>query len=263
MDADTIAGCRAKADRAEASVEELASDWKAWVATNPYPSRIDVEPDRSEHRLYYDFSTPIPLRFPVRVGEIAHDLRSALDHLVWREAVELIGYKAADKKGSRLAFPILRSRVAFRKSEVKGWVNPDAWTIIERYQPYDRGKPKRSKDLSLLHWINRVDKHRLLHGGTVHLGHFNPVTLVSFDPSARLIEAPVWGNVLGRPLKRETKIAWFRFDPQGSDPDMRVEGTPKMNVSFGDTPGYLRRAEISETIRETRRVIDDFARLMS
>jgi hypothetical protein len=262
VDADTIAGCVAKVDRAEAAIEELAGEWSAWVHTNPYPSRIDIDSDLGEHRLVFDFSPLLPKRFPVRIGEIAHDLRSALDHLVWREAVELLGHTPTDREAREIAFPIWRTRVRFKESKVQGYVSPDAWAIIERYQPYDRGKPERSKALGLLHWINRIDKHRLLHGGYAYLGHFNPLLLVDFNPSARLIEAPVWGNILGRPLRRETKIAWLRFDPDGPDPDVRVKRTPPLNVSYGAAPSHLGRVGISETAEKVRKVVDDFAGLV-
>ncbi|MDQ6909732.1 MAG: hypothetical protein M3Z84_02950 [Actinomycetota bacterium] len=262
MDATTVAGCRAKADPAEASVQELAGEWTAWLNTNPYPSRIDIDPDLGEHRIVFDFSTPLPLHFPVRVGEIAHDLRSALDHLVWREAFEILGHEPTGKQAREIAFPIWRTRAGFKESKVKRYVSPDAWTIIERYQPYDRGKPKRSKALGLLHWINRIDKHRLLHGGYAFLGYFNPLQLVDFNREASLIEAPVWGNILGRPLKRETKIAWLRFDPNGPEPTVRVKRTPALSVSYGDAPGYLGRVEIGETVRKVGEIVNDFAYLL-
>ncbi len=262
MDAATIQGCRAKVARAEAAIEEMASEWTTWLATDPYPSRVDIDHDLGEHRLYFDFSTPIPRAFPVKIGEIAHHLRSALDHLVWREAVEVLNHEPSEKDARLIAFPICRSRVRFKESKVKRYVSPDAWTIIERYQPYDRGKPKRSKALGLLHWINRIDKHRLLHGGTIHIGRFNPLWLVSYNRDARLIESPIWGNVLGRPLMRETKIAWLRFDPDGPDPDVRVHRAPAVNVSYGDAPDYLGRVEISETVREVRRIVNAFAALV-
>lgn len=261
MDAATITGCRAKVDRAETSIKELADDWTAWIATNPYPSRIDVDRDLGEYRLNFDFSTPLPPSLPVRVGEIAHNLRSALDHLIWCEAVEVLRREPTDEEARKIAFPIWRTRIDFKKSQVQRYVSPDAWTIIERYQPYDRGKPKRSKALGLLHWINRIDKHRLLHGGTVSLGFFNPLSLIAFDPRALLIEAPLRNDILGRPLKRETELACYRF-ALGTDPNVRVQRTPTLSVSFGDSPGYLRRIEISETARQVGRVVDDFAKLL-
>ena len=262
MDQATIAGCRAKIDRAEAAFEEMASEWRAWVDTNPYTPRIDEDCDTGEYRLFYDFSVPTPPRFPVRIGEIAHHLRSALDHLVWREAIELLGREPTEQEAREITFPICRTRVEFKKSKVQRYVSPDAWTIIERHQPYDRGKPKRSKSLGLLHWINRVDKHRLLHGSSVSLARFLPLRLIAFDPDARLLAQFLNENTIGRPLKRETEVARYKFATDGPQPNMRVQRTPTLSVSYGDTPRYLRRSEVTETIREIRRIANDFARLL-
>lgn len=235
--------------------------WRGWLHTNPYPAWIDEDRHTGRYRLFYDFAVPLPPEFPVRVGEIAHDLRSALDHLVWREAVERLGHEPTDDEAREIAFPLCRSRVKFKKSKVRGYVSPDAWAIIERYQPYDRGKPKRSKALALVHWINRIDKHRLLHGSTVYLQFFNPLRLIDFDPLARLIAAPIQ-HPIGTRLKGKTEVACFTFDSADLEPNVSVKGTPPLTVSYGKSPRYLRRVEITETIIEVRRAVDDFADLL-
>jgi hypothetical protein len=63
----------------------------AFLESNPYPNWVDDRTEPGWHCIYFDFSPPPPPRFAVIVGEIAHDLRSALDHLAWREAVESVG----------------------------------------------------------------------------------------------------------------------------------------------------------------------------
>jgi hypothetical protein len=262
VDAATIAGCHAKIERAEASIEELAMEFSTWLNSNPYPSRIDEDRDAGDYRLIFDFSTPLLPRFPVRVGEIAHDLRSALDHLVWREAVELLGREPTEKQAKGITFPICRTRVELAKARVKPLVGPNAWAVIERAQPYDRGKPKRSRALGLLHWINRVDKHRLLHGGTVYPVWFNPLHLIEWNPAARLVQAPQAPGVVGHRAKGETEVARYTFDPAFPDPNVRVRRTPALSVSYGDSPRYLRRVDMTETVAEVRKVIGDFARLM-
>ena len=267
MNRPTIEGCRAKADRAEAAIEEMGTEWRAWVDSNPYPSRIAADTNTGQYCVYFDFSgATIPLEFPVRVGEIAHDLRSALDHLVWREAVELLGHRPTKKEGAlSLQFPIFRSRkkfVAYRQSKGNGFVGPDAWTIIERYQPYDRGKPKRSKGLELLAWINNMDKHRFIHGSSVWLGFFNPLRMIDFNPEARLVAAPLKPDVQSRPLKRDTEVACFQFDPNGPEPNVIVNRTPPLNISLGKAPRYIRSMSLEATLAEIRKVIDDFATLI-
>ena len=266
MDASTIAGCRAKVDRAEAAIDEGAREWTSWLDTNPYPTTVEVDRTAGEHSLYFDFSaTEVPLSFSARVGEIAHGLRSALDHLIWREAVELCGYKTADENRGKLYFPLLDSRTAFKYSKVKGFVSKDAWAVIERYQPYTRGKPKRSRVLALLHEIDRIDKHRSLHVGVALLPRFiQPWSLIEWDEQAIATAPPLIGipGPKGKRLKRKTEIARYFFDPAGPDPKVRMKKTPPLNVSFGDIPRKLGGAGISETVREVREVIGDFAALM-
>ena len=115
-----------------------------------------------------------------------------------------------------------------------------------------------------VHWINRVDKHRLLHGSTVYPVWFKPLDLIAFDPRAFLIEATHAPGVLGRMGKGETEVARYRFDLVAAfpDPNVRVKATPPLTVSYGDSPRYLRRVDITETVAEVRRVVNDFAALV-
>ena len=262
MDEATLAGRYAKVDRADEAIASMAAEWIAWRQSNPYPTRVEADHGTGEHRVFYDFSVPVPSRFPVLLGEIAHDLRSALDHLVWREAVDKVGLKNAEKKAGSITFPICRTRVEFKRSKVKSFVSADAWRIIERYQPYDRGKPPRPKTLGMLHWITRVDKHRLLHGSGVFLAFYNPAELISWNAHARLVAAPIPNAALNRPLRRETLVASYQFDPARPEPDVSVIATPSLSIGYGDTPAHLRRVEISTTATKVREIIRDFEQLV-
>jgi hypothetical protein len=76
MNAATIAGCRARVDRAEATIEQMETEWRTWVGSEPYPSRIEEDRQAGRYCLYIDFgATATPLKFPVMLGEIAHNLR--------------------------------------------------------------------------------------------------------------------------------------------------------------------------------------------
>lgn len=236
-------------------------EFREWLETNPYPSRIDVDRKTGRYRVFYDFTVPLPPRFPVRVGEIAHDLRSALDHLVWREAIELLRREPTEKEAWAIKFPLERTRVRFRKSEVKRYVSPDAWAVIERHQPYDRGKPKRTKALALVHWINRIDKHRLLHGNRVYVAWFKPIDLMDFG-DRWLIEAVHVPGVVGSEGERDTEVARYRFEPHLGESEVRVKAAPLLSVSYGNSPRYLRRLDIIETVVEVRRVVNYFAALI-
>lgn len=118
------------------------------------------------------------------VGDALHNLRSALDVLAFSLArsythplpkdlatnSEFPIFGDEDGQGSsgvgRARFhettkhgdPTRRSGLA----KIRGW-HPDAQTIVERFQPYHRGHDFRADALWVLHELDRINKHRLLH----------------------------------------------------------------------------------------------------
>jgi hypothetical protein len=172
--------------------------------------------------------------FSVVAGEIAFHLRSALDYLAWQEATEHIGEACAKRWAHEISFPIKRTPEAFRDSPVLSHVREDTAALMERHQPYQGGDDSREKILGLLHWFNVRDKHDVVW-------------------SERTLE--ITG---GQVLEDETKVACYRFDPHGPDPNMRVQGTPEVSVGFGDTPQEYMGMHIDHVIEQVGYVIGDF-----
>lgn len=261
MDEATILGCFAKAKRAEVALEETAVEWRAWVESDPYPSR--VESHGAEHLIYYDFSVPAPPHFAVRIGEIAHDLRSALDHLAWREALEHLGREPTRDEAKEIAFPICERRRSFERSSVREYVSTDAWAAMERHQPFRDETPKRPHALALLHWINRMDKHRFLHSNEVVIFRFNPLKYVTFGQGARLLAATPRREILGRSSGGDTHVATIVFEDGGTpDPAVSVVGTPPFSPTFGHPPSHLGGLDMGDTVGTVRAVFEDFAALV-
>ncbi len=117
-----------------------------------------------ERWVYRGDVSKAPIEWSIRAGEVAYNLRSALDHLVW----QLV--KANDKNPcSRNAFPIqgTRNKKIFAKRLLG--VSPDVKDYIASVQPYHpeattSGDPlgQVAEGLSLLNEICNVDKHRHL-----------------------------------------------------------------------------------------------------
>jgi hypothetical protein len=110
----------------------------------------------------------LPIDWSVKVGEIAHDLRSALDGLVCQLAViSNPGSTWRICKKERTGFPIFlkgpRSSASegFKRKKLpylkRGFV-----TRIERLQPYKRRNGYRRGPLWLLRELNNADKHRIV-----------------------------------------------------------------------------------------------------
>ena len=116
------------------------------------------------------------------IGDAMHNLRSALDVLAFSLAAAHT--KPLPKEiADRSEFPIFGNengdgrdlfhrvnkktgRPAFGSGLIKidGW-HPGAQAAVERLQPYKRGNEFRSDPLWLLHELDRISKHRLLHVG--------------------------------------------------------------------------------------------------
>jgi hypothetical protein len=103
---------------------------------------------------------PPPLRLAVIVGDIAHNLRSALDHAAYQ--LELMVGRTPDR---HTGFPIYWERAKFQDAVKRGIPQrfpKRAWALIQQLQPYRRGQRYRTHPLFQLHEVNRRDKHQLL-----------------------------------------------------------------------------------------------------
>lgn len=120
----------------------------------------------------------------VLIGDVLHNLRSALDNFAYalaaaytkpmtREIVHSSEFPIfGDKdrsgntgRGAHRFHELLPNRAPTRRSgltKISGW-HPDAQTEVERLQPYHRKNAFREDPLWLLHELDRIDKHRLLH----------------------------------------------------------------------------------------------------
>jgi len=262
MDQATIEACDAKADRAEEVLIGLADEWRVYIELNPWPSRVDDRTDPPWHSIYIDFTAPPPPRFAVIVGEIAHDLRSALDHLAWREAVERVGLQQAESDAGVITFPVAKNASDFNSAKALKYVGKDARAIMQRHQPYQRVHRKEPPALGLLHWFNRMDKHRTVQVTAVGAPNFFTVDQlrITYTHGAR-IAAVEPRLVLGQRLVGETEVVRVRFVDGGPDPKVEMHRTPPLNPSFGHPPPDLRGIEIAQTITQVREVIADFASL--
>jgi hypothetical protein len=263
MNAATIIGCRAKVGRAEYLLKPLQDEWSAFLDKKPWPSRVEDGCEPGWYAIYFDFTTPPPPILSVIVGELAHDLRSCLDHLAWQEVVERIGREPTEDEGRRIAFPLARGEHDFKSAELLRYVSQDARAAIERSQPYNRAASEEAASLRVIHWFNRLDKHRTLHVAAIATPHsFSMDHLkVSFTHGASIIAVEPHLRI-GQRVEGDTKAVSVRFAPNGPEPHMRVEGQPPFNPSFGNLPADMAGADVEVSIRTVEKIVSDFANLI-
>ncbi len=100
----------------------------------------------------------VPDCISLTAGDIVHNMRSSLDHLVW---------SLANRPGGhfhKTAFPIIETNNKGERdrfdSQTEGVTPPEAVTEIDALQPYHRGASYQAHPLWRLHRMDIIDKHR-------------------------------------------------------------------------------------------------------
>jgi hypothetical protein len=224
-------GSRAKIERAKEHLYNLNGEIQGIADRNPYRVVTEHDTQTGEQVTKVRVTQPT-LRWSAMVGDIAHNLRSALDHLVW-QLVEANG----TKPGTHNEFPVLKDLDRWDskkykttgRGKVKG-VSKNAMERIERLQPYHRGDDYKTHPLYIAHALNIRDKHRLLNlvsyvlaGGRI--GFAKPGEMFSFHVETFTLSAGV-----GTTLKDGAEL--YRFRPGGQTPDMQMNHEFVFDVTF-------------------------------
>jgi hypothetical protein len=221
----TIDGPLYKVRHAQHHLETLKDELTSWIDGRPYLVSIEHESRPEAHTWTFTMNEVLdaPPRIALVFGDYVHNLRSALDQLVWAMSVNnnrgkdpsnanLIGFPVADKPERFYDAPVLRNLT---------W---EQATVLESFQPYHGGDANKALgDLNVL-WND--DKHRLIHP---------VITRMKRMPIFEMTDV---GDVIDewyeakRPLKPDTKIACVTAVPSGPNPDVQVKNIP-VSVAFG------------------------------
>ena len=234
-------GIQAKIHRAGRHAKDLERRGDQWLLHGPQPViHVDREGDWEVARIELP---AVPFALPIILGEITHNLRSALDHLVYQLVIA-----QGLKPGGHNYFPVTyddnefkrltTSRLDHKNRLRKGCLDPipathDIFKIIESHQPYNRRNayylPHVPADapwdpamewLALVHRLWNTDKHRML----VRATYICPETeaeilnLFDWDQSPTAIETKVNKAVLNQSLEDGSELARFRFVAPRVDP---------------------------------------------
>jgi hypothetical protein len=163
------------------------------------------------------------------LGDMVHNLRSALDHLVW-QLVILNGKKPRRQN----QFPIIGAKNEYwevpadRSESVRDrmliGVAEDHRAFIDAVQPFNaRGDPSSvsKTSLSILSWVSNADKHRVIHAGFVLTGEpsVDLFDITTPHPGGAAVNMQMnWGE-----LKDGAEIMRFRPDPPGAQVNVNAE----------------------------------------
>ncbi len=270
-----LSGVRAKLGRANEHLSAFEAERDRLPLQKAGTPFIDFRRDGDWHVLSV---RPLP-KFPVRLSLIAGDffnnLRAVLDHLVWQLIL-----REGKKPKETNAFPIFTSEEDFIKkvktplkkrqerSPLYGIPNDgDAWTIIEKAQPWFHSKidglQPRQDMLAALRRMSNFDKHRIV------------LVSMGFPDQRVLSNVIAWSPANVQPIEKlfasygplsheqPTELMRLRF---ASDVkiSMSVQG-PFLHLTFGDEdtqvgglrPIYNRVSQIVDQAAALPRVKDE------
>lgn len=161
---------RARIIRARSRIDTLHEAAEGFIRSNDYRVVVAEYDARSEYyalRVRSGGNTP-PLEWSVTIGEVAHNLRSALDGLTWQLAL-----LTTRRPYARTQFPIFSVGKTARKGrrpsfEYEGRrmirdLRAEHQAAIEKVQPCKRREyPRRRNSLLCLSELNNADKRRLI-----------------------------------------------------------------------------------------------------
>jgi hypothetical protein len=218
-----LEGVRLKLERAEHVIDELNQAVIDYLAENPYRVVGEFERETSEYVLRGEVTKPTAY-LGVIAGDVAHNLRSALDHLAWQLAL-LNSATPYD----RTQFPIALSPGEFNSKTGQKMIrdlSAEHKALVETFQPYNGGDPRDDgpiaphalRDLRIL---SNTDKHRVL----------NP----TIARKARQLEPRGLGLVIVQDATGFTNENWFSDGPMDSAVLVRMTlGEIPVTVTFDD-----------------------------
>ncbi len=231
-------GAFAKIDRASYELDDLSEKVGSFFASKDDPAfRTDFgrDDDPRRWRAAFRILKQAPDAWAVQLGEIVHNLRSSLDHLVYEAS-------ATADDGTALhgtAYPVYMNEARYNQEaayRIRG-LNDTTKAFVRSLQPFTNDDPEIVPYLWLLHELSNTDKHRLLNLTTV--AHTLASVDVMYQPGATpLAEAHLLRDVRHvSDLKLEDGAEFYSFRTNEPLPDdARIDWGVEtlIELQFGD-----------------------------
>lgn len=201
----------------------------------------------------------------VLVGELVHDVRSALDHLIY----SLVAANDCDP-GEHTQFPIYDSETLWirdieerdpdRKPSPVHGLRPDQLALVKKAQPYHLTKKKRAADpLMKLLRMSNVDKHQNLHTSAVKA---HAPASVAYEPYGYIAVMKKQFAKPGTLCKKGTEFGRVKRriiqrPPPGTEVKMRIKGIAEMVFSEPGRDPIASLDEVGKMILAARDVVLD------
>jgi hypothetical protein len=223
--------------------------------------RRETNDDGSKHIYFGVVEDRLAETLSCLVSDCLHNLRSALDNLVFRLAELNLSGPVPLNVAKDLSFPICSSPAAFQQAisrhRISG-ISMAARALVERFQPYNRVNTPFRDALTMLSDLQNLDKHRFLVRIAVDVGDY----LSHASPLGYQIEAMVLeGLFLPEGLTNDAPLAAFFVDPPDRGVDVEFDSHPCVLFDGGSARGtdpsgllHLIRTEVGEIVSQAEQL---------
>ncbi len=267
-----VHGVRLKLDRAQEHWNTLDAEFYEFAkyARAGFDTYVYGEPPPAYvfGSVFREATQPPPKWGPL-VGDLIHNLRSALDQLVWQLVID-----NDERPGRHNSFPVyaeegewVRDVEARDPRRGKGPLHglaPCDFARIKSLQPYHwtaTGHDPRNDDLAILARLSNIDKHQTIVAGFLFVNEPGSVVVHSEVP---MVVEESWAlSPPGKMLHPGTEIARVRVRKAvpGDRVKVKVDVEAKLTLGFG-RPGDLiiRKSRFSQIMRKVEEVVSGFER---
>jgi hypothetical protein len=216
---------------------------QGFLSRRPYELWKNFDLQTNEYIVFMRIRDTPPVKWSIVIGEIIHNLRSALDHLAW-QLVKANGEKPDRDTGFPIFFDNPFADNASEKS-LERWermtrgMHADDIAILKAFQPYNAGD--RANPLLILNSLSNRDKHREIHF-TQNVAHYTKVEFTDKrDLELESLMEPYRGT-----LEDGTVVLRYRVVRTGDDPYVQVEVECSFDIAFRD-PEAIAGLSVEET----------------
>jgi hypothetical protein len=243
--ADPLSGIVLKVTRGHDQLNALKAEVDAFFHGKAYKLTPKFEPEELAAYMVVE-GKEIPPMWSVIIGEIIHDLRSALDHLVWELVIKDTG---AQPNGTKTQFPIFETKAGYESERgeklcLRG-VGTTARALIQSAQPFATGEGDKSP-LWQLRELSNWDKHKSIALAALLLGK------AEIEANARPEELEFLAVTRSGLIENGAIVCGVRLRP--SDVffgdrinQMNMKGKAAFNVAFQD-PALIRELRVLPTL---------------
>ena len=202
-----------KAGRALEHLDALKTEFEAYYNSSPITVTRDTSSDGTRRILRVHFSSPDE-RLHLIAGDFVHNLRSALDHIVYALVVESSGQLPTSRS---IQWPVLEApNESCLKRQING-ASEGASILIESLQPYNSPCPLKQNHLWRLSKLDIIDKHRR----------------ITFNEHA--VNASFPGLTPSSDFTKDATDDGFKVSFPFNGPPVEMQYDPRPEVLFGDS----------------------------